>query len=295
MRSDVEDKEDCESLKDTILDRCFTLFESNRCKNLEITKENAETYFTKNVTDQKQDKTLHVDSLEIEGYPFCWLREEKRVSKQKFEVNFKVSSKKNIVQISYCPLAQTEAESSYQYRLRAPSDLVLGMEVNKERISIDLLQPLLERKITQSSRSSEWIRFEDNRLTPAPIYRLHINLNSITQQKFSQLCQSLEASQFSDVLIRGLQTSYTGYEKALKNPEQHFPILTDPKLVHATQLALKSLYTQVNSQSIQDKIAWSAKMYDGLFKVFKELLHSRFQVRASSYSSFPSASLPPEQ
>ena len=113
---------------------------------------------------QKQDTSLHINLLEIEGYPFRWLREDRRVSRQKFEVNFKVSSKRNAIQIPYCPLATRESESSCQYRLRAPSDLVLGMKVNADKISIDLLQLILEKKTNASSTCAEcqWVRFNVN-------------------------------------------------------------------------------------------------------------------------------------
>lgn len=253
-----------------------------------MTRENAIKYYENHIKTQPKDVSFHVDSLEIDNSSFGWFREEDRVSLQKFEMEVKVGVRRNKLLVTYCPLVKEQNQSQIKFRLSVLSDLILGMEMNSQKITFDVLQPLLEKRtITKdiSHKSSEWIKFEDSRLPSLSSYRLHIKPHSLTPSKFSQLCISLNSSQFSDALRRGLKDKYTELDKTLPNPEEYIPLLTDPTLVRAAQLALNSLSKQVTSSSIVNRIEWSVKMYDGVYETFKELLHSRARSHSSGRSA----------
>lgn len=150
---------------------------------------------------------------------------------------------------------------------------VLGLEITEDSIVLDVKsQQKMERKVrrhlaTQSSiieadvnqkSSGKWTE-QCILASDKPPYRITVGLMRQRESKFSQLKELLlKIPPLKRAADGGLQATYPPSSHVHGNPEERYPVLKDPTLVRAGQLACLDLLTTLPPQN---KTEYVVKMY----------------------------------
>ena len=148
---------------------------------------------------------------------------------------------------------------------------VLGLEITEDSIVLDVKSlPKMERKVRRHSASqSSTIEADVNQKSSGkwteqcilasdkPPYRITVGLMRHRAPKFSQLKELLlKIPPLKRAADGGLQATYPTSSHVHGNPEERYPVLKDPTLVRAGQLACLDLLRSFPRNRTQHKICF---------------------------------------
>ena len=195
---------------------------------------------------------------------------------------------------SNCFLFQsTKPEADESKRLLIGFSDVLGLEITEDSIVLDVKSlPKMERKVTYELRrhsatqnsineanvdqksSGKWTE-QCILASDKPPYRITVGLMRQRELKFSQLKELLlKIPPLKRAADGGLQATYQLSLHVHGNPEERYPVLKDPTLVRAGQLACLDLLTTLPPQN---KTEYVVKMYSLIECKFNTLLRERIE------------------
>lgn len=229
--------------------------------------------------------SFHVDRCSINEKEI-FQRSDHRVSKESLQCKAHLSPRRYEFVIEY-----QATNSSERRRIRFYFNHVMGMSISGKTLSADICKlPQFERKVkTRSENHREKLVFQGKwdadtscfqESPPAAKYRTVICLHEETDNLLSKLSRV-------NLLACALETSLlddypTFVPFAREVPHERMPILKDPTLVRATQLAI--LEVAQDRRSRQD-VVFLVKMYKGIEKAFRRLLRIRLDQTNSSEDS----------
>ena len=210
-----------------------------------------------------------------------WSRSNPRVSKE--ILKGKISS-------SNCfSFQSTKPEADESARLLIGFSDVLGLEITEDSIVLDVKSiSKMERKVHRhSATQSSTIEADVNQKSSGkwteqcilasdkPPYRITVGLIQQREPKFSQLKDLLlKIPPLKQAVDRGLQATYPPSSHVHGNPKERYPVLKDPTLVRAGQLACLDLLTTLPQQN---KTEYVVKMYSLIECKFNTLLRERIE------------------
>ena len=213
-----------------------------------------------------------------------WSRSDPRVSKEILKGKVLPSSSSNCFSFQ-----STKPEADESIRLLIGFSDVLGLEITEDSIVLDVNSlPKMERKLRRhSAMQNSTIAADVNQKSSAkwteqcilasdkPPYRITVGLMSQREPKFSQLKELLlKIPLLKRAADRGLQATYPPSSHVHGNPEERYPVLKDPTLVRAGQLACLNLLTTLPPQN---KTEYVVKMYSLIECQFNTLLRERIE------------------
>ena len=209
-----------------------------------------------------------------------WSRSDPRVSKEILRCKVLPSSSSNCFSFQ-----STKSESDESKRLLIAFSDVVGLEVTEDSLSLDVMSlPKLERKVRRKSciteaevnqkSSGKWTE-ECILASEKPPYRITVGLMRQNEPKLSQLKELLQKiPSLKRAADGGLQATYQPSSQVHGNPEERYPVLKDPALVRAGQLACVRLLSTLPSHN---KTEYVVKMYSLIEMKFNSLLRERIE------------------
>ena len=213
-----------------------------------------------------------------------WSCSDPRVSKEILKGKVLPSSSSNCFSFQ-----STKPEADESARLLIGFSDVLGLEITEDSIVLDVKSiPKMERKVcrhsaTQSSTTEADVNQKSSGkwteqcilASDKPPYRIMVGLIHQREPKFSQLKDLLlKIPPLKQAVDRGLQATYPPSSHVHGNPEERYPVLKDPTLVRARQLACLDLLTTL---APQNKTEYVVKMYSLIECKFNTLLRERIE------------------
>ena len=200
---------------------------------------------------------------------------------------------------SNCFLFQsTKPEATESTRLLIGFSDVLGLQITEDSIVLDVRSlPKMERKVTyqlgrHSATQRSIIEADFNQksggkwteqyivASDKPPYRITVGLMRQREVKFRQLKELLlKIPPLKRAADGGLQATYPLCSRVHGNPEERYPVLKDPTLVRAGQLACLDLLTTLPPQH---KTEYVVKMYSLIECKFNTLLRERIERRGNA-------------
>ena len=256
------------------------------------------TILTKDYANEFKEVSTPLPSIDfhlqfIQATFVSWSRSDPRVSKEILKGKVLPSASSN------CFLFQsTKPEAIESTRLLIGFSDVLGLEITEDSIVLDVKSlPKKERKITcelrrHSATQSSIIEADVNQkssgkwteqcILPSdkPPYRITVGLMRQRELKFRQLKELLlKIPPLKRAADGGLQATYPLSSHVHGNPEERYPVLKDPTLVRAGQLACLDLSTSLPPQN---KTEYVVKMYSLIECKFNTLLRERIERRCNA-------------
>ena len=247
------------------------------------------TILTKDYANEFKEVSSPLSSIDfhlqfIEATFASWSRSDPRVSKEILKVKVLPSSSSSCFSFQ-----STKPEADESIRFLIGFSDVLGLEITEASIVLDVKSlPKMERKVrrhsaTQNSTieadvsqksSSKWTE-QCILASDKPPYRITVGLMRQREPKFSQLKELLlKIPPLKRAADRGLQATYPPSSHVHGNPEERYPVLKDPTLVRAGQLACLDLLTTLPPQN---KTEYVVKMYSLIECQFNTLLRERIE------------------
>lgn len=247
------------------------------------------TILTKDYANKFKEVSSPLSSIDfhlqfIEATFVSWSRSDPRVSKEILKGKVLPSSSSNCFSFQ-----STKPEADESIRFLIGFSDVLGLEITEASIVLDVKSlPKMERKVrrhsaTQNSTieasvnqksSGKWTE-QCILASDKPPYRITVGLMGQREPKFSQLKELLlKIPPLKRAADRGLQATYPPSSHVHGNPEERYPILKDPTLVRAGQLACLDLLTTLPPQN---KTEYVVKMYSLIESQFNTLLRERIK------------------
>jgi hypothetical protein len=215
--------------------------------------------------------TCHLELASLDGTDgstsALWKREDCRVSKEKFDVKFYLNYRNEKLSVQHSP-----PNDKCKYKIDVAFNKVMGMEIADGVLRADVFgTPSIEKKpensrLWQAVSSSNTKNNRYSRLTIVFIHRV----TPVSLQQNLQKIPFLESA-----FHTGICNEYPGFDPTKgENPHERLPILRDPTLVRAAQLAILRLRN--HSQSIQLIV----ETFGGIERRFHELLMKRLVKRS---------------
>ncbi|KXJ19884.1 hypothetical protein AC249_AIPGENE25278 [Exaiptasia diaphana] len=267
-----EQTENPEDLKNEIL-TASKLFHKD-AEVFYINKKSAEKY-KQSLEDKRDSVTFHADSLVVNNN-VIFKRVDNRVSKEILVCKICPNKQEFVVE------HQTTTSSVEKRRIRFPLNNVMGLHISTNTITVDIFKaPYLESKV--KSIQAEKMAFPSKWNTVDffnPCAKFRATIVSLENAEKLSLKERLQKY---DVL-RGcvLQDSYPSFNPYRREkPYEMMPILKDPVLVRAAQLAI--LEVEKDPKALQD-VEYLVKLYQGITKAFRSRLSKRLGVKSSVFS-----------
>ena len=216
--------------------------------------------------------TCHLELASLEGSTSAvWKREDCRVSKEKFDVKFYLNYRNEKLSVQHSP-----PNDKSKYKIDVAFNKVMGMEIADGVLRADVFgTPSVEKK---SENSHVWqavshSNSKSNRYSRLTLVFIH-HVTPVSLQQNLHKIPFLESA-----FQTGICNEYPGFDPTKgENPHERLPILRDPTLVRAAQLAILRLRN--HSESIQLIV----ETFGGIERRFRELLIKRL-VKKSQLSA----------
>ena len=268
--NEVQCSDDVKSLADELWQCAIDDFSSASISL--ITKQSAREYHQS--TLPLPCLSSHLQSVHA---PFIsWERSDPRVSKELLKCKVLTSPASQCFSIQYAKVGENETE-----RLLIDFSHVVGLEVNKASMVMDVaLMPKLEKKVHTKPRGKteggKWI--EQSLQVPDDKTTRRIKLLVVCEREpgLTKLHETLnKVPSLKRATEGGLSDVYAVYDDPNENPEERYPIVQDPSLVRAAQLACLRL---VNTLPSTNKAEYAIEMYASMERKFNHLLRERSHV-----------------
>lgn len=263
-------KDDCNHLMQEILNSSRASFNSQEV--LYVNKSSARKY-----NQSKEGETgvvsFHVDSCSIND-EVIFQRTDHRVSKEILQCKVHLTPSKYEFVSEYQAVNTTCSE---RRRIRFHFNHVMGMSLSGKVLSIDICNiPIFERKLKTKCKWDADCSSVSKSET-ATRWRVVIVSHEETEH---QLLPKLSRV---DVLACALKTSllddYPEFNPlSTEDSHERLPLLKDPTLVRATQLAILEIAEDPRSRH---DVQFVVKMYMGIEKAFRRLLQARLENNSS--------------
>lgn len=243
----------------------------------QVTKESASKFRENSVP--ASNLSFHLQSVETNFV--SWKRTDARVSKEVFKCKILPSA------VSRCfGIQSTKGEASQSNRMITPFSDILGLEVKEDSIVMDVgVLPKMEQRVSSSKTAGEICHTSkgkwkeetvsvSDQANSKPPYRICVKKQRFNDPSTIQLKKIFaEISSLKPATENALQDSYpTTSPCAETNPEEKYPVIKDPTLVRAGQLASLRLLQCLPSQ---DQTEFLIKMYSSMEERFNSLLRKR--------------------
>ena len=235
-----------------------------------MTKQYAEEYFRTHLENKPKPTKVHVDFLSVNN-TVTWQRSDSRVSKEQFECKIEFS-KATISVVHQPPDSELKCKLSFAFQS------VMGMRITSDSIEADIIpKPVTEIKSSasqpQGSRANvcaaKFVPYNEPQIGEATSYNTIIRLNTRSRDAFTKLKdQILLVPCLRRAADSGIQQHYDSFDPCEENPHELYPLVRDPTLVRAAQLAILQLQSESDLHLV-------IRMYDGIKKRFQQLLQQR--------------------
>ena len=208
-----------------------------------------------------------------------WKRTDARVSKEVFKCKILPGA------VSRCfSIQSTKSEASQSNRMIIPFSDILGLEVKEDSIVMDVgVLPKMEQRVPSSKTVDESCHTSkgkwkeetvSDQANCEPPYRICVKKQRFNDPSTIQLNKIFaEISSLKLATENGLRDSYPRTPPCAEtNPEEKYPVVKDPTLVRAGQLACLRLFQCLPSQ---DQTEFVIKMYSSMEERFNSLLRKR--------------------
>ena len=264
---------DVHSLADDLFK--FALDNSHNTVITQVTKESA-SKFREN-SFPPSNLSFHLQSVETNFV--SWKRTDARVSKEVFKCKILPGA------VSRCfSIQSTKSEASQSNRMIIPFSDILGLEVKEDSIVMDVgVLPKMEKRVSSSKTVDESCHTSkgkwkeetvSDQVNCEPPYRICVKKQRFNDPSTIQLNKIFaEISSLKLATENGLRDSYPRTPPCAEtNPEEKYPVIKDPTLVRAGQLACLRLFQCLPSQ---DQTEFVIKMYSSMEERFNSLLRKR--------------------
>ena len=237
---------------------------------------NTATEYVKSLEGRTGMISCHLESATVESNgteSVIWKRSDPRVSKEKFDVKFYMNYRNEKMSVQHQPYTDSHNESKVQYRIDVPFNKVMGIEIVDGVLTADVFgSPCIEKRSKGSRAWHVLSSKEDNgsRSSRVSIVFIH-HVSPDNLQRNLEKTPSLQSA-FSS----GVCEHYPDFDPTTgENPHDRLPLIRDPTLVRAAQLAILQL--RVNTQEVESSIQVRhiVQTFGGIEKRFRDLLKRR--------------------
>lgn len=216
--------------------------------------------------------SFHLQSVRA---PFIsWERTDPRVSKEILKCKVLTGPASQCFSIQ-----STKVEEDESKRLLVEFPHVIGLEINGDSIVMDVaLTPKMETKIhakpgSKTASGGKWVEQSLDVVGHKKPYRIILLLACGREPGTTKLREMLiKVPSLKRAIDGGLATVYDLCDDTNENPEERYPIVQDPSLVRAAQMAsLRLLHTLPST----NKAEYAIKMYGSMERRFNHLLRER--------------------
>ena len=273
---------DIQSLSDDLYEYASHNF-SNTVVPIQVTKQSAKKFKENSFAASRSSISFHLQSVEAKFV--SWKRTDPRVSKEVFKCKILPSA------ISSCfSIQRTKSDARLSQRMIIPFSDILGLEVSDDSVVMDVTEiPTMERKIFSSTQQhkttgqasdkskGKWTgEITSTEAVSSPPYRVHVSKHSVNDPTAIQLKEVLgKIPSLKEASAIGLCDVYPRTSSCVEsNPEERYPIVKDPTLVRAAQLACLRL---LDCLPEHDQTEFVVRMYSSMEDRFNSLLKTRIQ------------------
>lgn len=199
-----------------------------------------------------------------------WNRVDPRVSKEKFDVKFYMNYRNEKMSVQHHP--STGNDSKTRYRIDVPFNKVMGIEIADGVLTAVVFgSPSIEKR-SESSRVLQVPSSNDNS-TSSRSSRLSIGfIHHISPENLQRNLEKIPSLQ--SPFRSGICEDYPGFDPTEgENPHDRLPLLRDPTLVRAAQLAILQL--RDHAQEYDSSTQHIVETFGGIEKRFRDLLKRR--------------------
>ena len=274
---------DIQSLSDDLYEYARHNFSNTVVVNMQVTKESAKKFKENSFAASRSSISFHLHSVEAKFV--SWKRTDPRVSKEVFKCKILPSA------ISSCfSIQRTKSDARLSQRMIIPFSSILGLEVSDDSVVMDVTEiPTMERKIFSSTQhhkttgqasdtsKGKWTgEIISNEAVSSPPYRVYVTKHSVNDPAAIQLKEVFgKIPSLKEASAIGLCDVYPRTSSCVENnPEERYPVVKDPTLVRAAQLACLRL---LHCLPEHDRTEFVVRMYSSLEDRFNSLLKTRIQ------------------
>jgi len=235
-----------------------------------VTKQSAREFYQSNLP--QSSLSFHLQSVRA---PFIlWERSDPRVSKEILKCKVLTGPASQCFSIQ-----STKIEEDESKRLLIEFSHVVGLEINGESMVMDVaLTPKMEKKIHakpggKTANGGKWVEQSLQAVEHKIPHRIKLLLASGREPGKTKLREMLsKVPSLKRAIDGGLANVYDLCDDPNENPEERYPIVQDPSLVRAAQMAsLRLLHTLPST----NKAEYAIKMYGSMERKFNHLLRER--------------------
>lgn len=243
-----------------------------------ITKESAKEY--KQSMEGKPDSlTIHIRNCVVNNKTI-FSRVDHRVSKEILTCKLCFNATRHEFVID----SQKSSSSLEKHRIRFPFTNTMGMEISKDTLKMDISKaPIFESKLKTSSGSKSAFssKWDMNTTYFDPCDKYTVTLVTL-QDTGSKLLEIISKDSALRCAMRtGINNHYPEFVPfADEHPHERMPILKDPVLVRAAQLAILN----IEEKSRDEDLELVVKRYQGIERSFRRLLKDRLRPTRSTPS-----------
>lgn len=217
--------------------------------------------------------SFHLQSVQAPSIG-SWERSDPRVSKEILKCKVLTSPASQCFSIQ-----STKVEDDESKRLVINFSHVVGLKISEDSIVMDVaLTPKLEKKVHakpgEKTASGKWMEQIVQVRDKTP-HRIKLLFACGREPGTANLQEMLnKVPSLKRAIDGGLANVYDVYDDPNENPEERYPIVQDPSLVRAAQLACLRL---LNTLPSVNKAEYATKMYASMERRFNHLLRERTQ------------------
>ena len=263
--------QECANLADDM----WTNGQNNPVEPIFVNKSSA-TEYIQTLEGRAGILSCHVDETTIvhSGHSHLWKRTDPRVSKEKCEIKFYMNYRNEKMSLQH----NSKNTDSKAKKVDIPFSKIMGIEICNGCLSADVFgPPQIEQK---ASNSRVWETVSSSTCNTDQSFRVTTLFHKhMTPQ---DLQQKLELSPPLQSAFRtGLRTRYPNFDPTVnENPYERLPIVRDPTLVRATQLAILHLRQHVdNAGGSNVDVVSLVCTFGGIQQRFRVLLKHRLLKR----------------
>ena len=261
--------DECEALANDL----WTYGQNHPVPAIYINKETA-TGYVQSMEGRTGVVNCHLESVTLRAgsESTSWKRIDPRVSKEKLDVKFYMNCRNEKMSVQH---QQTSNDNKSKYRIDVPFNKIMGIKLTSDgMLTADVFgSPCVEQRLdgsqvwkeitpTNSSGSSRIvIVFHGHKLPDNLLSKL---------ERIPSLCSALRT---------GLCNDYANFNPAEgETPHDRLPLVRDPTLVRAAQLAILNLRDHARKNSAlesRDRIQQTVEVFGGIEHRFREILKIR--------------------
>lgn len=266
--NEVQCTEDVTSLTDELWQYALDNF-STACVSL-VTKQSAIDFYQS--LSSQINLSFHLQSVQAPSV--SWERSDPRVSKEILKCKVLTSPASQCFSIQ-----STKIEEDESKRLIIDFSHVVGLKINEDSIEMDVSStPKVEKKVNakpavDKTARGKWLE-QSLQVINKPPHRVKLLFAIGRGPGTAKLQDTLnEIPSLKRAIAGGLANVYVLHDRQLnENPEERYPIVQDPTLVRAAQLACLRILQTVPSAN---KAEYATKIYAGMEGRFNQLLRER--------------------